>query len=420
MTDNHFDWTLLPVLLAASSNIPTDITFKVVDKEEQVVAKFDAHKMIVALHSDHFKNAFYGSGLKFKEGREGVLVIKETTKEAFEDFLGFLYEKKIDFKSKNLRELFEILNLAEKYQVGELKQRMVNVFKNFHISMSNVVEVAATAEEFSYFEAQSQALYSNCVALIARQFATAQSVIDFVKRNEDKTTVIKLLNNVDFTKEHRLAKLKTELQRLLNKSLVEGDAWFLLDIHWFRQAKKYIGWEESLVASGGTVGGESDNPGPIDNKPLWKEDGSDIREHMINELDYVQVPEEAWHMLVAEFGLKDNVEGISSAVKRKVVEHGMFVKQLKVEVYLMEFRLAENSNPEEQKKKKFSKSDTLEEIQTVMKELFGIPALEETRLWIKYISNTYEQNSRLDITVNDAGIFSDSLLIIERKNEEGS
>ena len=174
---------------------------------------------------------------------------------------------------------------------------------------------------------------------------------------------------------------------------------FLVDNHWFKQAKKYLAWEGSLADSGGTVGDESANPGPIDNKPLWKEDGSDIREHMIDEMDYVLVPEEAWDMLVAEFGLQDNVEGTSSAVKRKVVEHGMFVKQLKVEVYLMEFRLAEYFNPEEQKKKKFSKSDTLEEIQTVMKELFGIPALEETRLWNKYTSNTYEQLARLDNTV---------------------
>ena len=42
MTDNHFDWTLFPVLLAASSNIPTDITFKVVDKEEAVEVKEEA------------------------------------------------------------------------------------------------------------------------------------------------------------------------------------------------------------------------------------------------------------------------------------------------------------------------------------------------------------------------------------------
>ena len=71
----------------------------------------------------------------------------------------------------------------------------------------------------------------------------------------------------------------------------------------------------------------------------------------------------------------------------------------KVEVYLKEFWLAKNSNMEKQKRKKFSMADSLKEIQTVMKELFGIPALEETRLWQKYTSNTYEQLTRLDNTV---------------------
>merc|ERR1719370_116444 len=204
----------------------------------------------------------------------------------------------------------------------------------------------------------------------------------------------------DDTKEQRLAKFKTDLHKLVDKTLVKGDAWFLVDNHWFKQAKRYLAWEGSLADSGGTVGDESANPGPIDNKPLWKEDGSDIREHMIDEMDYVLVPEEAWDMLVAEFGLQDNVEGTSSAVKRKVVEHGMFVKQFKVEVYFIEFQLAENSNLEETKKQKFSKSDTLEQIQEVMKGLFSIPLEEETRLWNKYTSNTYEQLSRLD---NGAG-----------------
>ena len=58
MTDYHFDWTLLPVLLATSSNIPTDITFKVVDKGEQVVANLEAHKMIVALKATISRTPF--------------------------------------------------------------------------------------------------------------------------------------------------------------------------------------------------------------------------------------------------------------------------------------------------------------------------------------------------------------------------
>ena len=196
MADQHFNWSLLPSLLSTSSTIPTNITFKVVDKEEQEVAMLEAHKMIVALHSDHFRNAFYGSGTKFKEGKEGVMVIKETTKEAFEDFLGFLYEKKIDFKTKNLEELYEILNLAERYQVDELKDRVTEVFKNFPITLDNVVEVAATTELFSHFEVPSKDLYSSCVALMEKKFETVGSLVHFIQSNEDKATVMTLLNDI--------------------------------------------------------------------------------------------------------------------------------------------------------------------------------------------------------------------------------
>ena len=41
------------------------------------------------------------------------MVIKDTTKAAFDDFVGFHYEKNIEFKKRTLKELFEILNLAE-------------------------------------------------------------------------------------------------------------------------------------------------------------------------------------------------------------------------------------------------------------------------------------------------------------------
>ena len=99
---------------------------------------------------------------------------------------------------------------------------------------------------------------------------------------------------------------------------------FLVANHWFRQASSYLA-------------GEAANPGRIDNKPLWKEDGSDLMDHMICDLDYILVPEEAWDMLVAEFGLEDNLEFANIAVKRYVVEHGIFVKQLKVTNLLWPF-----------------------------------------------------------------------------------
>ena len=55
-----------------------------------------------------------------------------------------------------------------------------------------------------------------------------------------------------------------------------------------------------------------------------------------------------------------------------------------------------------------------------MREEFSIAIEADTRLWNKYTSNTYEQLSRLDNTVQDAGLFSGQLIIIEIKNEDGS
>ena len=43
------------------------------------------------------------------------------------------------------------------------------------------------------------------------------------------------------------------------------------------------------------------------------------------------------------------------------MEHGMYVKNCKVEVYLMEFKLSQHSDPETLVTKQFSKGDTVGE-----------------------------------------------------------
>ncbi len=44
-------------------------------------------------------------------------------------------------------------------------------------------------------------------------------------------------------------------------------------------------------------------------------------------------------------------------------------------------------------------------IEKEMRSLFDIPSEKDTRLWNKYMSNTYEQLNKLDSTVQDAGLF---------------
>ena len=73
---------------------------------------------------------------------------------------------------------------------------MAEVFKKFPITLDNVVEVAATTELFSHFEVPSKDLYSSCVALMEEKFETAGSLVHFIQSNEDKATVMRLLNDI--------------------------------------------------------------------------------------------------------------------------------------------------------------------------------------------------------------------------------
>ncbi|XP_053552279.1 ubiquitin carboxyl-terminal hydrolase 4-like, partial [Bombina bombina] len=126
-----------------------------------------------------------------------------------------------------------------------------------------------------------------------------------------------------------------------------------------------------------------------------------LKEHLIDELDYVLVPTEAWDKLMSWYG---SVEG-QNPILRKVVEHGLFVKHCKVEVYLIELKLCEDSDPENVITRHFSKADTIETIEKEMRTLFNIPAEKETRLWNRYMTNTYEQLTKMDNTVQDAGLY---------------
>uniref|UniRef100_A0A8C7FVP7 Ubiquitin carboxyl-terminal hydrolase n=1 Tax=Oncorhynchus kisutch TaxID=8019 RepID=A0A8C7FVP7_ONCKI len=176
-------------------------------------------------------------------------------------------------------------------------------------------------------------------------------------------------------------------------------ALFLIDSRWFKQWKKYVGFDSWDMYN---VGEHSLYPGPVDNSGLFSDHETQIlKEHLIDELDYVLVPTEAWNKFVSWYGC---LEG-QRPIVRKVVEHGMFVKHCKVEVYLLELNLCENDNMDNVVTRHFSKADTIDTIEKEMRSLFEIPTGKETRLWNKYMSNTYEQLNKPDSTVQDAGLF---------------
>ena len=96
-----------------------------------------------------------------------------------------------------------------------------------------------------------------------------------------------------------------------------------------------------------------------------KEDGKDLKDHLVKDLHYVLVPRDTWKELVQIFGFCETTEPI----KRKVIEyHGT----LMVEVYLTELCLSKNSCMQHISRIKFSKSDTLGELYTMTFLLYTV------------------------------------------------
>uniref|UniRef100_A0A8B9GAI6 Ubiquitin carboxyl-terminal hydrolase n=1 Tax=Amazona collaria TaxID=241587 RepID=A0A8B9GAI6_9PSIT len=196
-----------------------------------------------------------------------------------------------------------------------------------------------------------------------------------------------------------MAVQRAELGPLLAMALMPGESWYLVDSRWFKQWKKYVGFDSWDMFGAGDL---SLFPGPVDNSGLFGDpETQSLKEHLIDELDYVLVPAEAWNKLVMWYGCMDGQQPIV----RKVVEYGLFVKHYKVEVYLLELKLCESSDPDNVISCHFSKADTVATIEKEMRKLFNIPAEKETRLWNRYMSNTYEQLCKLDSTVQDAGLY---------------
>merc|ERR1712105_518276 len=86
-----------------------------------------------------------------------VMVVKETTKEAFSTLIDFIYwpPGKPPFSLKHItcfEELCNIVEISERYQIMDLKQLAKEAIQNLEVTAKDVITVATAADRYKAFE----------------------------------------------------------------------------------------------------------------------------------------------------------------------------------------------------------------------------------------------------------------------------
>ena len=165
-----------------------------------------------------------------------------------------------------------------------------------------------------------------------------------------------------------------------------------------------------------SMGKPSAKSGPIDNSSLFEEGSEALKENLVDEQEYVLVPEEAWTKLVSWYGLAEG----QKPILRHVIKQGTFMDLLKVEVYLMNLKMCHYQQMDAICSHMFSHANTIRDIEQEMRSVFQITATKPVRLWIKDMSGTFEELDILDNTLSDILLHPHQVIGIEEQNDDST
>ena len=140
----------------------------------------EAHKLLLAGVSPVFRRQFFGV---LKE-EMGEVVIKDTTIEAFNTMIKFIYmEPEVEFSLKevvNPQTLCELVNLSEKYQIQKLNTKAKSALEDISVTEENFIYTATTAKYYAAFEDVSKTLTSKCQLFLKQSLRSAEDVYSFI------------------------------------------------------------------------------------------------------------------------------------------------------------------------------------------------------------------------------------------------
>lgn len=197
---------------------------------------------------------------------------------------------------------------------------------------------------------------------------------------------------------------KSVVLGLLNKPMLAGETWYLVDSAWMKSLKLYLGLNEEPCRS------TQFHPGPVDNKSILNADNT-LKPSLSEGEDYELVPQELWTKMTEWYDLLPN----QTPIARKVTEvsSGYSV----VEVYLVQLRCGMDFSMDPERVLSFSRASTMRDVEEKLRAEFCIDKNSETRLWLSTPGSDYELVD-LDKTLTDvvAGNEGNKVVIESKKS----
>ena len=180
--------------------IPFDVHFDIEDTEGTSQGMVGGHKTIMALKSPVFKAMLFGP-----LAETGDLVkIKNTSMFAFKRMLNYMHDAERDWRpwSIEIRDLFLIADLAERYTLPGLTKETIDYAKVYIFPKERLIETFRLAEDYHVFEELSEAVLARCAEFLMAILETAEDLNNFLKEwsgkdGEDALAALRLLARVD-------------------------------------------------------------------------------------------------------------------------------------------------------------------------------------------------------------------------------
>uniref|UniRef100_A0A1B6G0Y3 Ubiquitin carboxyl-terminal hydrolase n=1 Tax=Cuerna arida TaxID=1464854 RepID=A0A1B6G0Y3_9HEMI len=180
---------------------------------------------------------------------------------------------------------------------------------------------------------------------------------------------------------------KYQIEEKLQQTMEVGQTWMLVCANWFEVFKSYVGLDDNVERNNTAI-----PPGPIDNTLLLAEKtATELVKGLVENEDYVAVPESAWELLRDWYGLVEYQEPI----RRKVINLANPPKrEPKLEVYPVKLNLYNNLDYTNCHICAFSAMDKISKIEDVCRKKFHVAADQKIVL-VSFVSTQQTHEPRV-------------------------